>query len=210
MFTAYAGAADKVTTYVDLQPQANQVLTANFGSGREGNNLSSFPKGEQTFNGLKFKVEDRFIQLGSALLKEEKPRAVKWIQVDRAFARLYILHSTFYGEGMTSVPDDTEIARYRVNYEDGTSESVPIVYGQDVRDWWFPEGGKEVTRGKVAWEGDNELAKQFGYRLRIYTGTWENPNPKKKVIGIDYEKVANDDVDSPASPFCLALTVEEE
>lgn len=144
--TVSAGAGDKVITYVDLQPQANQSLTANFGSGREGNNLSAFPKGEQTFQGLKFKVEDRFIQLGSPLLREPKPDTVEGIAVGKAFARLHMLHSTFYGSGMVIVADDTEIGRYKVNYEDGSSESVPIVYGKDMHNWWFTEGAKGVSR----------------------------------------------------------------
>jgi hypothetical protein len=217
MGTVYAGSEDKKTTFVDLQPQANQDRTANLGSGREGNNLSELPGGEQTFKGVKFKVEDRFIQLGSKLLKEPKPDGVKGIKVGRAFARLQILHATIYGNGSVIgqegvagdplfVPDGAEVGRYKVNYEDGSSEAVPIVYGQDVRDFWFTEATKGVTRGKVAWEGDNAWAKSLGSRLRVYLGTWENPHPGKKVAGIDYEKGD----DTPAAPFCLALTLEDE
>ncbi|MCA1685564.1 MAG: hypothetical protein LC745_06180, partial [Planctomycetia bacterium] len=117
--TTYAVAGDKGTTYVDLQPRANQNLDANLGSGREGNNLSAFPRGVQTFGGVKFKVEDRFIQLGSTLLSEPKPDAVKGIPVGKAFGKLHILHSTFYGDGMVVVAAGTEIGRYKVNYEDG-------------------------------------------------------------------------------------------
>ena len=43
---ALAGSADKKLSYVDLQPAANQKLTDNFGSGREGNNLASLPRGD--------------------------------------------------------------------------------------------------------------------------------------------------------------------
>jgi hypothetical protein len=60
-----AAPADKVVTYVDIQPQANQDVGANLGRGAAGNNLLELPRGEQTFKGVKFKVEDRFIQLGS-------------------------------------------------------------------------------------------------------------------------------------------------
>ncbi len=208
--TAYAGADDKSITYVDLQPQANQTLTTNYGSGREGNNLSAFPKGEQTFRGVKFKVEDQFIQLGSPLLSDPRPDAVDGIKVGKAFAKLHMLHSTFYGEGMINIADGTEIGRYKVNYEDRSSEFVPIVYGKDVRDWWVPQGAKEVTRGKVAWEGENELSKQSKKRIWIFLGTWENPHPEKKVVSIDYEKVFEGGVETAASPFCLALTLQDK
>ncbi len=214
--TVSAALADEKFTYVDLQPQANQMLTANLGSGREGNNLAGLPKGEQIFGGVKFKVEDGFIQLGSALLKEPKPDKVEGIKVGKTFAKLHVLHATFYGngtvigqEGMEGdplfVPDGTRIGEYKVHYEDGSAEAVPIVYGQDVRDWWYTENSKGVSRGKVAWEGDNEWAKSLGSRIRLYLGTWENPKPKKKVVSIDYVK-GND---TPAAPFWVAMTLED-
>lgn len=79
--------------YVDLQPKANQKLTDNFGSGREGNNLVSLPKGEVAFEDVKFKIGDGLIQLGSALLKEEKPNKVEDIKVGRKLRKLHVLHS---------------------------------------------------------------------------------------------------------------------
>src|SRR5262249_6045471 len=152
----------KKLTFVDLQPQANQKLTDNFGSGREGNNLTQLAKGEQTFEGVRFKVEDGFLQLGSPLLKEEKPDKLEGIKVGKAFTKLYILHATGYGNGTVIgqegkegdplyVADGTQIGEYKVHYEDGSTEAVPIVYGQDVRDWWYTENLKGVSRGKVAW-----------------------------------------------------------
>jgi len=212
-----AAPADKKFAYVDLQPQANQKLADNFGSGREGNNLAELPKGEQTFEGVKFKIEDGLIQLGSKLLKEQRPDKVEGIKVGKTFAKLHILHATCYGNGSMIgqegkegdplfVPDDTLIAEYKVHYEDGSTEVIPVAYGQDVRDWWFTDNSKGVTRGKVAWKGDNELAKSFGGRVRLYLSTWENPKPAKKVVDIDYVKGK----DTPAAPFCLAMTLEEK
>jgi hypothetical protein len=187
-----AGAEEKGVTYVDLQPQANQELTANFGSGREGNNLSELPKGEQTFKGLKFKVEDRFIQLGSELLRDPKPDEVKGIKVGKTFAKLHILHSTLYGngselgqEGMPGDPlfvaEGTKIGQYQVHYEDGTSEAVPIVYGQDVRDWWFTGVPKRVTRGKLAWERGTTSwpgASTVGFRSSLVPGRTRTPTKR--------------------------------
>jgi len=214
---APAGPADKKFTFVDLRPHANQKLADNFGSGREGNNLTALPRGEQTFAGVKFQVGDGLLQLGSTLLKEQKPDQVEGIKVGRTFARLHLLHATGYGngsvigeEGMKDDPlyvaDGTPIAEYRVRYEDGSGAVIPVVYGRDVRDWWFTDNSKGVTRGKVAWEGENELAKGFGCRVRLYLTTWENPHPEKKVASIDYVKRG----DGPAAPFCAAITLEGE
>ncbi len=212
-----AAADDEKSTFVDLKDQANQDLSANLGRGAAGNNLAELPRGEQTFNGVKFKVEDRFIQLGSPMLRVKKPDKVEGIKVGATFAKLQILQGTFYGkrtaigpdgkpEGSIYVPDGARIARYEIHYEDGSHEEIPIVYGQDVRDWWITRNAQGVTRGKVAWEGDNATAKSSGHRLRLYLGTWENPHPEKKVTQIDFEKGD----DSLTAPFCIALTFEQK
>jgi hypothetical protein len=201
--------ADKAVTYLNIQPQANQDLAANLGRGAPGNNLLELPRGEQALGGVRFKVEEHFIQLGSPVLRKKMPDKVEGIPVGRAFARLQILHGTFYGTGKTGDPtfvaDGTLIGLYKVHYEDGSSEAIPIVYGEDVRDWWFAPDQKEVSHGKVAWEGDNKVAKAYGMRLRLYLGTWANPQPMKTVTRIDYVKEGQ----TPAAPFCIALTMEE-
>lgn len=217
MGAAAAAPDEEIFTCVDLRDRANQDLSANLGRGAEGNNLAELPRGEQTFKGVKFKVEDRFIQLGSPMLREKKADMVEGIEVGAAFAKLQILQGTFYGKrtaigpdgkpgGSIYVPDGTRIARYAVHYEDGSREEIPVVYGQDVRDWWVTKNAQGVTRGKVAWEGDNPCAKRYGHRLRLYLGTWENPHPGKKVTRIDFEKGD----DALTAPFCIALTLVEQ
>ena len=87
----------------------------------------------------------------------------------------------------------------------GKTETIPVVYGEDVRDWWFNENAKGVSRGKVAWTGDNDAATGLQCRIRLYLTTWENPHPGKKIATIDYQKTAPD---SAAAPFCAAITLE--
>jgi hypothetical protein len=41
--------------------------------------------------------------------------------------------------------------------------------------------------------------------IRLYLCTWKNPHPTKKVVSIDYVKVG----DTPAAPFWVAMTLEE-
>jgi hypothetical protein len=208
---AFATAADTKLTYVDLQPQANQKLADSFGSGVEGNNLAELPKGEQTFAGIKFKIDEGAIQLGSKVL-DKMPEKVT-IPVNRAFATLHLLHATQYGGGPNKpgddwfVEDNTPIGEYRVQYEDSSTVLIPIVYGQDVRDWFYVEGEKEPSRSKVAWKGSNGRAPQVGARIRLYLSSWENPSPAKKVTAIEYTSRKDQTV---AAPFCVALTLEEK
>jgi hypothetical protein len=204
-------------SYVDLQPRANQKLKDNF-AGDDGNSLASLPTGEQTFEKVKFKIADGLLQLGSTLWKEEKPERkkpdrVEGIAVGKAFARLHLLHATQYGSLYGVIADDTEIAQYVVHYEGGDTETIPVVYGKDVRNWWFSPNEKGVTRGKVAWKGENEATKKTQDRpeaqrrqIRLYLSSWENPHPTKKVVSIDFVKVG----DSAAAPFCVAMTLEEK
>jgi hypothetical protein len=196
-------------TYVDLQPKANQKLTDGFHSGVEGNGLAALPKGEQTFAGIKFKIADGLLQLGSKRV-QDKPERLEGIPVGKTFAKLHILHGTGYGGGPSRgggplfVADETLIGRYRIHYEDESVVVIPIIYGQHVRDWWFYDDDKGVTRSKVAWIGDNAFARSSNAKIRLYLTTWENPKPTQKVVAMDYVSTQT----TAAAPFCVALTLE--
>jgi hypothetical protein len=188
--------------FIDLAPHANAKLAENFhGDAFAGNNLAKLPTGKQTFAGVKFKVGDACVQLGSNQTKDV-PLKVEGIKVGRAVGKLHFLHACGW-QGA----DGQLIGKYVVHYDDDTTAEVEIVYGKDVVDWWFKEGQKAPTRSKVAWEGDNEAAKGNGARLQLYLTTWENPHPKKKVVAIDYVATAPEGV---AAPFCVAITAEEK
>jgi hypothetical protein len=186
---------------VDLQPYANQKLADNLGSGTQGNNLTELSVGEYVFRGVKLKVGEGFIQLGSKIL-ETAPEKVEGIQVNRTLAKLHILQATCW-----SAADGTLIGEYRVTFEDRSTFLVPIVYGRDVRDWLYVEGEQEPSHGKVVWKGDNEFARQVKSRIRLYLTTWENPWPDKKVTTIDYLSKKDQ---TEAAPFCVAISAERK
>src|SRR5262245_60811540 len=198
-------------TPLDLKPYANQKIAEDF-SNLQGNHLKTLGKDGRTLAGVNFKIGESVIHLGSRLLEAKLPTKVEGIKVGQPCAKVHILHATQYGNGSTTrdaadplfIADDTKIAEYKVRYEDGTIETIPVVFGQDVRDWWFSNQTKGVTRGKVAWEGDNEPAKNAESRIRLYLCTWENPHQDKKIASIDYAKTN----DGPAAPFCVAISLE--
>lgn len=193
------------TTYIDLQPKANQKLVDDVGGRTPNNTLAEVPTGEKTLAGVKFKIGEKYIQLNSPLLKEPKPEKVEGIAVGRKLEKLHFLHSTIFGNASPKVEDGTVIAEYRVNHDDGTSQTIKMTYGEDVRDWWYlKEGPKSETREKVAWEGENEATKPQGRGIRLYLTTWRNPKSEKKVTSIDFIRNA----DTQASPFCIAITAE--
>lgn len=194
-----AKAPQRFTT-IDLQSKINHKSKDDFHSGRyPGNNLTSLPTGDQTLLGIKLHIGDGVVQLGSTSI-QDKPEKIAGIQVGKRCAKLHILHATGY-----YLEEERRIGAYTINYEDGTSATIPIVYFQDVLDWWKYPGLPEPTRGKVAWEGTNEAAKGFDATIRLYLTTWENPNPDKRVASIDYSS----SMETICAPFCVAMTVEE-
>jgi hypothetical protein len=190
----------KEITCLDLQSKANAKLKTPFHGGAAGNHLAELPRGEQKLGGVKFDIGDGLIQLagkqGGTL-----PDKVEGIPVGRPFAKLYVLHAV--GTGYET-PNGTVVARFTVHYQDRTKATVDIVYGQDVLDWWYYANSPTVTRGRVAWTGDNPAAKNGNAKVRLYLTTWENPRPKKKVSHMDYSSTKT----TLAQPFCVALTVE--
>ena len=196
---------------LDLQPYCNQKRGDNMESNFDGNNLAKLPGGEQTFGGVGFQIEPGIIQLGSKVL-EKQPDRVGGIKVESKFGKLHILHATQYGGGPNKegnpwfVKDGTIIGEYRVTYEDKSSVNIPIVYGEDVRDWFFVGGEMETVRSKIVWKGENEWSTAVGAKIRLYLTTWKNPKVDKKVLTMDFTSKKAETV---AAPFCVAISLED-
>jgi hypothetical protein len=196
---ALAPAPDQASTPLDLQPKANHKLKEEFHNATlMGNHLGSLPTGKQRFAEVPFTVGEALIQLGSTQVAG-MPKKVEGIPVGRPFAKLRVLHACGH-----KADEDYVIGSYLVRYADESTEKIDVVYGKDVRDWWYADGDLEPTRAKVAWKGDNDAAKGLNSKIRLYLMTWENPKPDKKVVSIDL--ISADE--SPAALFCVAMTVE--
>src|SRR5438132_4472570 len=168
-------------TYIDLKDKSNQKLDELFhANAPAGNNLDCLTRGEQTLEGIKFKIGDGYIRLASARLSD-KPDKVEGIKVDKRFAKLHILHATAW-----STDNDTIIGEYTINWEDDTSVTIPIIYGKDVLDWWTTDDVVDASRVKVAWKGENEASKARDRQVRLYLTSWENAKSNKKVKTIDF------------------------
>ena len=198
-----APAPDQAITYLDLKPKFNQKLKETFHGGAfKENNLADVPSGKQKFGEVTFNIEEGLIQVngnGASNPINDMPAKVEGIKVDQAFGKLHILHATGY-----VAEEGVVIGSYVIHYADETTEKIEIVYGQDVCDWWYGDGDKEPSKGKVAWKGENPPSKSIGKKIRLYMMTWKNPKPDKKVATIDF--IAEDK--TPCAPFCLAMTVE--
>ncbi len=200
-------------TFIDLQPYANQKLNEGFGTGHENNNLRDLPRGEQILGDCKFQIGEGLLQLGSTVVKKTMPEKIDGIKVDRKFTKLHILQATHCGGGPIQpdnawyVKDGTLIGEYRVNFDDQSAIVIPIVYGEEVRDWFYVNGDKEPGRSVTVWSGENGYSKDNGSRIRLYETTWTNPWPDKKITTIDFSSKKSE---TPAAPFCVAMTGDGE
>jgi hypothetical protein len=207
---AAPAARDKGFYPIDIQKYGNKDVTSNFAGGDATNVLKDFPTGEKKFGDVTFVVGKKLIMLGSTAQKGE-PAKVGGIPVGRTAHRLHFLHANGYGGGPNTegsdwfVKDGTPIGAYTVHYEDKTTAEIPIVYGKHTRDWFFVEGEKEPSKAKAVWTGENEYATNVRSRIRVYLMSWDNPKPDKKIVSIDFGSKKDE---TPAAPFCIAITAE--
>ena len=186
-------------SFVDLQPKANHNRSDALGP-LEGNNLARVPDGPQTLAGTWFNIGERLIRVRGRHATEP-PEAVRTIVIDARFDTLHILQSTMFGNAF-GADDGTEIGSYVVHYVDGTDERIPIIYGEDVRDWWRSSDGDVPSRGKLAWGGTNAAAGDDD-QIRLFSSEWGNPHPGTRVWAIDFESR-----NTACAPFLVALTLE--
>jgi hypothetical protein len=199
-----ARSPDATPNLIDLSSFYNVSLTQTWlpikDLGRS-NDLAQLPGGLQKFAGVQFDVRGLIQLSGSALenLGGHFPKQVTGIPANCKATNIHFLHGTawdaLYG---------TVIGRYRINYANGENREVKIIFGRNVRDWWFPRTQPQHTLGAaVAWEGSNPASRQLGMAVRVYKFTWPNALPDVEIKSIDFEST----MEKPA-PFLLAITLE--
>ncbi len=183
-------AAQTEARYVDLGEAynfaLNQMPYETFNPERIlSENFSQLTPGLQKFGQSDFDVR------GIAMLRSQTtdlwpirhplPEKIEGIQVAEKAGAIRLLH----GAGFVSDPHGTVIAEIVVNYEDGTTESIPISSGEHVRDWFLSMTGKRsVSDGELVWvQASPEVnAREIG----VYELKWSNPNPEKVIESLDY------------------------
>jgi WD40 repeat protein len=159
-----------------------------------------------------FSPDGRSLVSGSLGFNTYRWESFPWSQEAR---RLHLLlGSTGVDIGdWTTVPktyrrevEGTVIGRLVLHYADGETRSLDLVYGRDVRDWWYDPAkvdAEPTDRAKVVWTGTNPVASLYGRRLRLYLNTRENPRPGVKITTFDFVSTM-----TTSAPFLIAVTVE--
>jgi hypothetical protein len=183
---------------IDLSEYYNAALVQSWHPGMGNNSLDVLPPGLLQLGGTLFDVRG-IVQLSGHDLQRaggrSYPQRVIGITVGQTCRQLHFLHATGW-----RTRDGATIGSYIVHYADGKEETIPIVYGDDVRDW--NAGGDpstELKRGSIVWSGTNKAPLQ----VRLFKSTWLNPAPETEITTIDYVSTV-----SESAPFLIAITAE--
>jgi hypothetical protein len=187
---------------LDLTEYYNATLLLPWHPGMENNSLDVLPPGLLQLADGVFDVRG-IIQLSGIELRKRRsqnpelqyPEQINGIKVGRLCRQLHFLHAAGWHS-----EDGTRLGSYVVHYADGQEQIIPIVYGEDVRDWnGSSDRATEVTHGQLVWSAINNA----GFHVRLFKTTWINPMPEKEIVSIDYTSAMAD-----AAPFLIAITAE--
>ena len=124
---------------------------------------------------------------------------VRGIPVKQKCARIHFLHATGWQAG-----SGTHIANFVIRFTDGRRRFIPVLYGQDVRDWLVQENEKPEEKLETeVWSESGEPGSTNGNAHRLFMSTWENPFPEAEIDTIDYVSSMGE-----AAPFLVAMSVE--
>ncbi|HWX22821.1 MAG TPA: WD40 repeat domain-containing serine/threonine-protein kinase [Candidatus Binatia bacterium] len=184
---------------IDLSAHYNFGLTKTWHSGNLNNSLINLPSGVQTLAGTAFDLRGLIQLRGESTAESVFLEQAAGIRVDRQCRELHFLHAT-----QRSVSEGIKIGHYVVHYADGSEVSLPIIYGQNIRDWWVKSGEPTGPEALLpAWSGSNADSKSLGTSIRLFKWTWKNPCPNLQVLSLDFVSEK-----TPCAPFLVAITVE--
>ena len=183
---------------IDLSDYYNAALVQSWHSPASNSSLDVLPPGLLQLGGTLFDVRG-VVQLAGKQLqrggRSPYPQRILGIAVSQKCHQLHFLHATGW-----RTRDGTPIGSYIVHYADGTEQTIPLIYGEDVRDWNAgSDSSTELKRGTIVWSGTNKAP----LPVRLFELTWLNPSPENEITAIDYLSTM-----SESAPFLIALTAE--
>jgi hypothetical protein len=198
-------------TTVDLTDYYNAVLTQNWYAGGPGNDLSELPQGIQNLDGTPFDIRG-LIQVTNGEMVElgrRFPNAVTGIRVNRKGTELHFLHAARRPNDANESETGSRLASYVIHFADGQTAEIPLVYGQDLANWWnLPVLPSAAVRARVAWKGQNALTRKSDCNLHLFKLTWHNPQPERAISTIDFIVSSEGAAVRRPWPFLIAITLE--
>ncbi|HEV2391744.1 MAG TPA: AAA-like domain-containing protein [Verrucomicrobiae bacterium] len=193
--------AEAQRNLIDLTGYYNAALVQTWHSGpgmMSSNSLDILPSGLLQLGGVVFDVRG-IVQLSGRELervRSQYPQQITGMKIDQTCHRLHFLHACGWQER-----EHVQVGSYVLHYADARQQSIPIVYGEDVRDWNSTlDPSTQLKNSSVVWSATNSA----GLYVRLFKTTWVNPTPDNPIATLDYVSTM-----SEAAPFLIAITAEE-
>lgn len=183
IYFAYTGAypdpVKPTITPVDISAQANMSLldharkpALTWMHGEKDNDLRNLPLGDQTFEGINFRITDPAKNNDKSTLAVSAaagyPRQLS-VPVNHKAACVYLLQTS------SKTGPDNIAGSLSIVYTDGTSYTRYMVYGKQLSGWWFPS--LKTDYSGIAWHGENPKSRHIGLSWTAI----DNPNPEKTI-----------------------------
>ncbi len=156
-----------------------------------GTDLSNLPTGNVQLGAYNFLITDALMLHGARPGARELPEAAT-LELNSKAGAIAFLHTT----GWLANQYRTKIGSYKINYDDNTSQIVPLEYGKNISSW------TDTTIRSVycdpVWRGQTKDGLSVGVNVFV----WTNPKPEKTIINIEIKSEGLD-----ANPTLLGLTL---
>ncbi|MGH2625178.1 MAG: glycoside hydrolase, partial [Anaerolineales bacterium] len=116
------------------------------------------------------------------------------VPVGRRAAMVAVLHATPFAASRFG----EEVGSYTVRYEDGSSDTIPILYRRNIGSWLDEPISIDQ---EIAWSGRT----LSGLDVRLSLLRWMNPHPDKVIASIEFASNGTD-----ATPAIFAVTLLAE
>ena len=196
---------------IDLSPYIDAKLSDGTVGGK-ANNFADLPLGAHIYGGVPFNVSGAIYLMGGWLAHygKECPEEVDGIRVGCRCQKIHLFHGeSFVFFGMWG----NTVSKLILHYEDGSTNELDLVAGQQAFDFWSPLFTTGVSAANLAcapgtvlaWSGSNPMIQKLqpDESLVLLRTTFDNPQPALKLVSVDY--VSNDTM---TVPVLFGLTVE--
>jgi hypothetical protein len=183
---------------VDLGPFYTESLVDNIHQ-HAGNSFACMPSGINAIGKVFYDVRG-IVQLAGLCSRLMSgivyPKEILGIPVGLKARKIYVLHATAWHIDMGPTP----IGEYRINYQNDQTISIPLIYKQNIWDWW----GHINEHNNPVWKGTNEQARSKGMHLRLYQMEFNNPLHDVTINTIDL--ISNG---KGPGPMVIAITIDD-
>ena len=191
---------------VDLTDHHNINLVMWEEWGVKNDALSTLADTFTPLNGVNFDLRG-IVQLNSGVYPNGRtvnthtnkswPDEADGIKINNKSSKIHFLMSCTWG----SAKDGTPIAYFKIHYDDGSNEILPIIKGSDVVNWVNEnEAYNKVGIEKIGWSGKGEIK---NWNTHLSEIIWDNPHPDKLITHIDFTSAKES-----AAPFLVGITLE--